>query len=75
MFPRRAARQAAERLRRCAAELPVPTDAGPVAVTISPGVAAPAGGAANLAGLLNQADEALLRAKRGGRNRVEMART
>jgi two-component system cell cycle response regulator len=70
----------AERIRAAIEAVPVKTPAGPVGVTLSLGVAA--GGSETLpdskAGwesqfLLAAADEALYRAKSGGRNRVEVA--
>jgi two-component system cell cycle response regulator len=59
----------AERLRRCVAAEPVGWEGGPVAVTLSLGVAA-WDGSVDTAGLLQAADEALYRAKGAGRNRV-----
>jgi diguanylate cyclase (GGDEF)-like protein len=65
----------AERLRRCIADQPIETSAGPIASTISIGVAsAPMaeGGTSELEALLKVSDDALYRAKHGGRNRVEI---
>lgn len=66
--------QAAERLRQAVARSPVCLATGPapcLAVTVSLGVASgAAGGEATTADLLRRADEALYRAKAGGRNRV-----
>jgi diguanylate cyclase (GGDEF)-like protein len=61
----------AERLRRKIADAPIAIDGGAVTVTISVGLAAmnPALGSADVA--LRRADEAMYRAKRDGRNRVE----
>jgi len=62
-----------ERLRRQIAESPVMAEHGPVPVTMSAGGAHWRAG--NIAGdLMRRADEALYRAKRGGRDRVEQAR-
>jgi diguanylate cyclase (GGDEF)-like protein len=60
----------AERVRRAVAEEPIPTDAGPVSVTISVGVASAGTGREDLQALLKAADAALYEAKQGGRNRV-----
>ena len=61
--------QAAERLRRAIAEHPIPSSRGPIAATISIGVAT-AQEAPDLAHLLDAADHALYRAKAAGRNCV-----
>ncbi len=62
----------AEQLRSVIGSQPVTVDNRPVKVTVSAGVTvAHAGGKAAVESLLNQADEALYRAKRGGRDRVE----
>ncbi|GIE97622.1 histidine kinase N-terminal 7TM domain-containing diguanylate cyclase [Paractinoplanes rishiriensis] len=66
--PARAVARAEEIRARCAAT-PVPTDAGPLTVTISLGVAAGRNGDAEY--VLEAADQALYRAKQSGRNRVE----
>ena len=63
---------AAERVRRCVAEMQTETDRGQLAVTISLGVAAVAEDCPNLAFMLNRADIALYSAKKNGRNRVEV---
>jgi two-component system cell cycle response regulator len=63
----------AERIRTCIAAQPVETEAGSVCVTISMGTAV---GGANISDpemLLRAADAALYRAKKLGRNRVELA--
>lgn len=62
----------AERLRRRVAESALTTDGGIViTVTVSIGMAAMAGTDADCDAVLARADEALYRAKRGGRNRIE----
>ncbi|GGQ82205.1 GGDEF domain-containing protein [Couchioplanes azureus] len=61
---------AAERLRTAVAVAPIETAAGPVAVTISVGVAHLAAADTEPDGLLARADESLYLAKQGGRNRV-----
>jgi len=62
----------AERLRRRVADSTVALDGGAVlSVTISIGMAAMSGTDADCDAALARADEALYRAKRGGRNRVE----
>jgi diguanylate cyclase (GGDEF)-like protein len=63
------ARAAAERLRAAVAEHPIDSNAGPIAVTVSIGVA-PAERAGDPADFVKRADEALYAAKRGGRNCV-----
>jgi diguanylate cyclase (GGDEF)-like protein len=65
-----AAQKAAERLRLVVADEPILTEAGPVKMTVSLGVAEKSELITNVEGLLKGADEALLRAKRAGRNRV-----
>lgn len=65
------AMQVARRLAARIADDPVVTDAGPLAVTISLGVASAAPGQpTTLEALLDAADQALYRAKRAGRNQV-----
>ena len=62
----------AERLRRRVADSTVALDSGAMLnVTISVGMAAMSGTDADCDAVLARADEALYRAKRGGRNRVE----
>ncbi len=63
----------AERLRLAVAEQPVRAGELQIAVTISLGVAAMPAHAAEITGLLKATDDALYRAKRGGRNRSELA--
>lgn len=61
----------AERIRRAISETPVPNGRGAIAVTVSAGVASwPEAPVASEMELIDQADAALYRAKRGGRNRV-----
>ena len=63
----------AERVRSTLASAPIDTPAGPVAMTVSLGVAALEKDASLDADrLIQAADDALYRAKRGGRNRVEV---
>jgi len=64
------AREVAERLRVGIGGEPHRTTAGPVAVTLSIGVASLEPGD-DMTSLVRRADEALYRAKRGGRDRVE----
>jgi diguanylate cyclase (GGDEF)-like protein len=59
----------AEEFRKAIAETPVPTNAGPLAVTCSIGVAASEVGM-TAEELIHQADDAMYSAKRAGRNRV-----
>jgi diguanylate cyclase (GGDEF)-like protein len=64
----------AERLRTAVGGKPIDTPSGPISVTLSLGIAAGGtdeGAEANT--LIGDADEALYRAKNGGRNRVEPA--
>lgn len=66
----------AERLRHAIADQLVETSAGPLASTISIGVAsAPVAddGTSEFEALIRVSDEALYRAKDSGRNRVEIA--
>ena len=64
----------AERIRRAVGEEPVPTQAGPVRVTISLGVASAGPDCPDLAALLRAADSAMYDAKESGRNRVASKR-
>ena len=68
------AHQFAERLRQQIEALTLGDDVtGPVTVTASMGVASLPGSGGDVTGLVRAADEALYRAKRSGRNRVELA--
>jgi diguanylate cyclase (GGDEF)-like protein len=63
----------AERIREEIAELVIPTDDGTVSVTASMGIASfPESGATDSEGLVRLADRALYRAKKTGKNRVEL---
>jgi len=65
------ARSIGEELRAAVASEPIPTEAGPVRITMSFGLTATKpGDSAKWEDLVRLADEALYRAKRGGRNRV-----
>jgi diguanylate cyclase (GGDEF)-like protein len=64
----------AERLREVVGQEPIETSRGPIAVTVSCGVAQMMPGVLELKTLLDQADAAMYEAKRGGRNRVEANR-
>lgn len=64
----------AERIREAVAGVEISTPAGPLRVTVSAGVASsPPGACEPFEQLLHRADEALYAAKRGGRDRVEVA--
>lgn len=67
-----AANQIAERIRCCVAGEPIPTESGPINVTISLGVASIIADTYSLSSLLERTDKALHLAKEGGRNRVEV---
>jgi diguanylate cyclase (GGDEF)-like protein len=65
----------AERIRRRVCETPVETKAGPIAVTLTLGVAfAPPGSRCTPEALIGMADVALYAGKQAGRNRVERMR-
>tara|TARA_R100000306_G_scaffold62537_1_gene72679 strand:- start:21465 stop:23297 length:1833 start_codon:yes stop_codon:yes gene_type:complete len=64
----------AEKIRQRVASLSITTEAGPLQLTISLGVSCfEAGQTPNASLLLRQADEALYRAKTGGRNQTQVA--
>ncbi|MHB8245455.1 MAG: diguanylate cyclase [Acidimicrobiales bacterium] len=63
----------AERLREAIGEAPISTAAGPIAVTVSVGVAELADRDLDLGRLLQRTDAALYEAKRAGRDRVAQA--
>ena len=67
------AREVAERIRAAVADSPVRSRKGPVAVTLSIGVATAGAATSGLTSLLDAADRALYSAKAGGRNRVTVA--
>ena len=67
------AQKTAERLRRQLERTQVDTDKGTVTFTVSIGVATKTNSSLSVEQLLEQADAALLRAKREGRNRVGVA--
>jgi diguanylate cyclase (GGDEF)-like protein len=70
---RPAALLAAERLREYIGLTPVPTEAGPVSVTVSIGVSSlEPGEAGSIGRLLDQVDRALYEAKRAGRNQIRL---
>jgi diguanylate cyclase (GGDEF)-like protein len=62
-----------ERIRRAIAETPIATPDAALRVTCSVGVASDVGGESSVDALIDRADEALYRAKRSGRDRVEGA--
>jgi diguanylate cyclase (GGDEF)-like protein len=64
----------AERIRRICESTPTPRDNGPaIPATVSIGLASTTMGLPTLKTMLSAADQALYRAKRRGRNRVELA--
>ncbi|MDT4939677.1 MAG: two-component system, cell cycle response regulator, partial [Pseudonocardiales bacterium] len=64
----------AERIRAVVSEAPFPTTAGAIPVTVSVGAVASDGRAQSPDPLVDAADEALLAAKRAGKNRIVVAR-
>ena len=67
------AQEIAERIRRSVDEVPVPTLAGPVDVSISVGVAQARKDTASLSDLFFSTDKALYLSKQAGRNRIEVS--
>nr|WP_246404124.1 GGDEF domain-containing protein [Halomonas stenophila] len=68
-----AAREVAERLRGCIAELPHPDPGIPRRLSVTIGIARLAPGETTLAPVLKRADQALYRGKARGRNTVVLA--
>jgi diguanylate cyclase (GGDEF)-like protein len=64
------AREIAERIRTSISESAIPTDAGPIYVSISIGITQATPDTSDLGLLLNKADQALYRSKQAGRNTV-----
>jgi diguanylate cyclase (GGDEF)-like protein len=63
----------AERIRRTIGTAPVMSETGEIPITVSLGVAMSGGAGGDAGRLIAAADEALYRAKKAGRNRVEYA--
>ncbi len=61
-----------ERLRKAVQKMAIDTDAGPVRITVSQGIATATGAESDIPELLARADTALYAAKNNGRNRVEV---
>lgn len=61
----------AERLRSLVASTPIETEAGPIELTISLGVAEVNGATTDASSFFERADRAMYRAKRAGRNQVQ----
>jgi diguanylate cyclase (GGDEF)-like protein len=66
------AMEVAERLHACVADEPIETQAGPLYVQMSIGVAGLQPDTISLHALINRADQAMYKAKDAGRNRVAM---
>jgi diguanylate cyclase (GGDEF)-like protein len=66
-------RTAAEHIRQSLADSPIDTPQGPFTITISIGIASKSEKTSNVTDLLNQADIALMKAKKAGKNQVEVA--
>ena len=71
--PLHSAALVAERLRQAIADTPLVVAGAPIGLTVSIGVAEADARMDGIRALMKQADEALYRAKRGGRNRVTLA--
>ena len=67
------ARTAAERIRKSVADKPIDTSAGPLAVTVSMGIAGYDDTHTDAKSIIGAADAALYQAKANGRNRAEFA--
>ena len=67
------AKAVAERVRFSVAALPVNTETGPLPITVSMGLASLTPDCPDLIALITKADNALLTAKKCGRNQVETA--
>ena len=70
-----AAREVCERIRGYVADQPVQTPAGPISVTVSIGLAPCDSEFASVEHVIAAADAAMYRAKKNGRNRVEVKNT
>lgn len=68
------AKEIAKRLRKFMSKTPVTTKKGPVNLTISLGVTNITPDTTNLSAFLRQTDKAMQRAKKKGRNRIEVER-
>ncbi len=66
----RLAKEIAERIRSVVFESPIATDAGPVTVSVSMGIAQSNVETTELETLLNRADKALYQSKQDGRNKI-----
>ncbi len=66
-------RIAAEHIRQSLADSPIDTPKGPFTITISIGIASKSEKTSNVTDLLNLADIALMKAKKSGKNQVEVA--
>ena len=64
------ASEIAERIRLSIGETPIPTDAGPIQISISIGITEVTPDSADLGLLLNKVDQALYISKRSGRNTI-----
>jgi diguanylate cyclase (GGDEF)-like protein len=66
-------RAAAERIRQTITDSPIKTRQGPVTITVSIGVAANEDNISSVEELINQADIALMKAKKAGKNQIAAA--